>query len=499
MSSVPPANDSVEPTVAIIGAGMSGLLMGIKLAEAGIDTFTIYEKASRVGGTWRENTYPGLACDVPARYYTYSFEPNPNWSELFAPGSEIQDYFERVTDDYGLRRHIRFGQEIEEGRFEDGRWHLRTAAGEQVVADFVVAATGFLHHPHVPDIAGLDTFDGPTFHTARWDHDVDLDGKRAGIIGTGSSGVQVISAIAERVGHLSVFQRTPQWILPFPNHRHSRLVRTLMGHSRGLNRFAWRAYRAGAESFAGEALVHPGWQRRVLSRICRAHLRAVRDPELRRRLTPDYEPACKRLVLSGRFYQAMQHPNVELVDTDIDHVGPAGVVTKDGRLHELDVLVLATGFRVHDFMRPIELVGPSGNRLSELWEGRAISYRTVALPGFPNLFTVPGPFSPLANASIIEVSESQVALAMRWIELFRAGRVRSMAPTNEATQIFLDEVEAALPDTVWATGCRSYYLGADGRPEVWPWNARRHREMLSVLAVEDWEVEPGPVTAPQRA
>lgn len=486
-----PERPTTAPTVAIIGAGMSGLLMGIKLAEAGIDTFTLYEKADRIGGTWRENTYPGLCCDVPARYYTYSFEPNPHWSALFAPGAEIQEYFERVTADYGLARHLRFNQEIDHGRFEDGRWHLWTKAGEEIVADFVVAATGFLHHPHVPELPGLDTFEGPAFHTARWDHDVDLAGKRVGIVGTGSSGVQVVSAIAERVDKLSVFQRTPQWVFPVPNHRHSRLVRTLM-RSRRLNRLSWHAYRAGAESVIGEALVRPGWQRHLLNAICNAHLRTVRDPDLRRRLTPDYQPACKRLIISGSFYRAVQRDNVELVDTGIERIEPAGVVSRDGRHHELDVLVLATGFRAHDFMRPIELVGPDGTTLSELWAERAISYRTVALPGFPNLFTVPGPFSPLANASIIEVAESQVAYAMQWIERFRAGRMRSAAPRRAATDAFLDEVEAALPDTVWAAGCRSYYLGTDGRPELWPWNAARHREMLRTVALDDWEVEPRP-------
>jgi len=477
---------------------MSGLCMGMKLKRAGIESFTIYEKADRVGGTWRENTYPGLRCDVPSLLYQYSFDPNPDWSHTFSPGDEIWRYFEAATDRHALRSHIEFGKEIVDARFEDGRWRIRTGDGDEATADFLVSACGVLHHPRVPKIDGLESFEGAAFHSARWDHSVDLRGKRVAVVGTGSTGVQIVTALAESAGRLTLFQRTAQWILPVPNLPASRPSRALMRRFPLLSKLGYRWTQAVFELFA-VALIRPGWQRSLVSWGCRRNLRRVKDPELRRGLTPDYQPMCKRLVLSNGFYKAMQRNNVELVTDAIDHVEPAGVVTKDGALHELDVLVLATGFDAHAYMRPLELTGQNGVTLGEAWRDGRRAYRTVAVPGFPNFFMLLGPHSPVGNVSLITVAETQAKYVMRWIELWRQGRVATMAPTAEATARFNEELRGALPGTVWVTGCQSWYLDEHGTPELWPWSQARHRDTLREPVLEEFEVGPMPAEEPARA
>jgi cation diffusion facilitator CzcD-associated flavoprotein CzcO len=487
------------PSVLIVGAGMSGLCMGIKLKQAGIDSFTIHEKADEVGGTWRENTYPGLVCDVPSRYYSYSFEPNPDWSSYYSPGGEIQQYFKRVADDYGLRSHIRFGSEVVSGRYEKGRdngregarWLVRTRSGEEHEADFLISACGVLHHPRYPHLEGLERFGGAMFHSSRWDHDVELKGRRIGVVGTGSTGVQLACALSEVAGRLTIFQRTAQWVFPGPNPRYRRITRHLMRRFPALNRLAYRGWQKYFEYLLGRATVQPGWQRRFVDRVCRLNLRTVRDPELRRKLTPDYVPMCKRLVVSSRFYRAVQQPNVEVVTRAIERVEPAGIVTADGALHELDVLVLATGFDAHAYLRPIDLVGEDELTLEDAWRDGAHAYRTIALPGFPNFFMLMGPHSPIGNQSLVIVAETQADYVMEWIRMFQAGEVLAAAPTAEATAGFNQEMSDAMPGTIWVTGCNSWYIGKDGLPELWPWTPDVHREMLRKPALEEFELRTG--------
>lgn len=465
--------------VGIVGAGMSGLCMAAKLRAAGIDDFRVFEKAEEVGGTWRENSYPGLSCDVPARFYSYSFAPNPGWTSRFAPGPEIQRYFMRTADALGLRPRISFGTEVVSARWADGRWHLRTVDGGTDTVDVLVAATGVLHRPRVPDIPGLDSFAGAAFHSARWDHSVPLDGRRIAVIGTGSTGAQIVTALSRRAAALTVFQRTPQWIMPVPDWRYSPLSRAVLSRMPALNRVSYRFYQRLLEATFGHATVRPGIRRAAISAICRLNLRlGVRDPALRARLRPPYEPMCKRLIMSAGYYRAMQRPGVELVTDAIDHVEARGIVTRDGRLHEADAIVLATGFDAHAFFRPMELVGVDGATIDEVWSAGPRAYRTVALPGFPNFFMLIGPHSPIGNHSLIAIAETQADYVLRWIEELRSGRVRHTAPSGAATEEYNRALREALPDTVWATGCQSWYLGADGRPELWPWSPARHRTML---------------------
>jgi cation diffusion facilitator CzcD-associated flavoprotein CzcO len=494
MPASPNGQSPRTPSVVIVGAGMSGICMGIKLKQAGIDSFTIFEKAAQLGGTWRDNTYPGLVCDIPSRYYSYSFEPNPDWSRLLSPGDEIWRYLERVADKYGIRSHIRFDTEVDAARYEDGCWRVRTKAGNEVEADFLIAATGFLHHPRYPELEGIDTFEGAAFHSARWDHDVELRGKRIGVIGTGSTGVQITCALADVAGKYTLFQRTAQWVYPLPNIRYRGMGARLMRRFPALGEAAYRGYKKFIEYGYGRAVVQPGWQRAYFSATCRLNLLTVRDRELRRKLTPDYHPMCKRLVISGGFYRAIQRPNVELVTERIEMVGPRGVVTTDGRLHELDVLVFATGFDAHAYVRPMELVGEDGVTLDEVWRDGARTYRTIALPRFPNYFMLMGPHSPFGNQSLIPVAENQADYVMQAIEFFRSGRAAAIAPRPEAAERFYEEMRAAMPNTVWVTGCKSWYIGKDGLPENWPLPPERHREMLAELDPSEFELRaPAPV------
>lgn len=327
---------------------MSGMCVAITLLSAGITDVCIYEKADDVGGTWRDNTYPGLTCDVPSRLYQYSFAKNPNWTQMFSRGGEIQDYLRGIAERYGLRHRIRFGATVVSARFDDGRWVLRTDSGTESTVDFLISATGVLHHPRIPPIAGLDDFRGTVFHSARWDHTVPLLGRRIAVIGTGSTGVQLVCGLAGVAGKVTMFQRTAQWVLPWPNPRYSKLARVFHRAFPCLGSLAYKAYSLSFETFA-VALSNPGLHRKLVGAVCRASLRRVRDPRLRRALTPDYEPMCKRLVMSGGFYRAIQRDDVELVTAGIDHVEHRGIVTDDGVLHEVDVIVLATGFDSHAF------------------------------------------------------------------------------------------------------------------------------------------------------
>jgi cation diffusion facilitator CzcD-associated flavoprotein CzcO len=488
MSKIAPVTAAVrKPTVAIIGAGMSGICMGVKLQRAGIDDFTIFEKGEDLGGTWRDNSYPGLYCDVPSRFYQFAFAMNPDWSHRFSPGAEIWRYFDRVATENGLRRKIRFRTQVVSARHVGGRWRLRTDSGEEHQADFLISATGVLHHPRHPEIEGLERFAGASFHSARWDHSVPLAGKKVGVIGTGSTGVQIVTALAGVASELTLFQRTAQWILPYPNRRFSRLTRALHRRFPALDRLSFRNTQRYFEWFS-RALTNPGFQRRYVTFLCRAHLLLLRDRELRRRLTPSYKPMCKRLILSAGFYRAVQKPGVSVVDERIDRIEPEGVRTADGRLHELDVLVFATGFDTHAYVRPMELVGPEGRTLDEAWADGPRSWRTVAMPGFPNFFMLIGPQSPVGNYPLTFIAETQADFAIGWMRRWMAGELEQVAPKAEAAEEFERDRREAFPGTVWVTGCDSWYLGADGVPEIWPWTPDTHRVMLGDQREEEFEL-----------
>jgi cation diffusion facilitator CzcD-associated flavoprotein CzcO len=469
-----------ELRVIVIGAGMAGILSAIKLREAGIGDIVVFEKADRLGGTWRENTYPGIACDVPSHLYSYSFALNPDWSRSFSDGAEIEAYFERVAEEHGVIPLIRFGQEVTGCEWRDGRWHLSTAAGTEDEADVVIAATGVLHHPRYPDIDGLEDFAGACFHSARWDHDVTLDGARVGVIGTGSTAVQITGALVDRVAHLSLFQRTAQWIAPLENPAYDEETRRLFREDPDRLRAVHDSLSAAFEGFSRCVVEADSPEMAAVEQACLDNLEnSVTDPDLRERLRPDYRAGCKRLVLSDNFYEAIQHPNAELVTEGIERVEAGGVRTRDGRLHELDVLVLATGFHADAFMRPMDVIGRGGVTLAEVWADRPTAYLSISIPEFPNLFLLNGPNGPVGNFSLIEVAELQLGYVLQLVDRLRSGECAEISATQAATDDFEDQRLEASRHTIWATGCTSWYLDDRGVPAVWPFRFARFREEMA--------------------
>jgi cation diffusion facilitator CzcD-associated flavoprotein CzcO len=479
-----------NPRFIVIGAGMAGVLSGIRLREAGYDDWILYEKGDSVGGTWRENTYPGLSCDVPSHIYSYAFEPNPSWSHRFSPGAEIREYFEGVAKKYGVFPRIVFNEEVEKLDFSGGRWQVSFKSGRRDVGDVVIAATGVLHHPMIPDIAGLDSFAGACFHGARWDHAVPLDGKRVGVIGTGSTAIQITGALVPRVAKFSLFQRTAQWVAPQENPAYTEAEKAEFRRDpTAFRAMAADMTRVFHETFSNGVVDANSEQMRLLEQTCREHLEsAVKDPVLREKLRPNYRAACKRLIISGDFYPAIQQPNAELVTEKIERVEPKGVRTKDGRLHELDVLVLATGFRVDRFLRPIEVTGRDGIRLNDVWAQRPNAYLSISIPQFPNLFMLNGPNGPVGNFSLITIADMQLHYVLQLVEQIRSGRAREVSASDAAMESFSAEFDRAAKNTIWATGCRSWYLDSRGVPAVWPFTYQRFVDEMAKPRLEAYEL-----------
>jgi len=473
---------------AVIGAGMAGILSAIKLKQAGHD-FTVFEKADRVGGTWRENTYPGLSCDVPSHLYSYSFALNPEWSSTFSPGPEILSYFEAVAADHDVLGSVRFGDEVTSCELADGRWVVTTASGHSETFDVVIAATGVLHHPKYPDIEGIGDFKGAVFHSARWDHTARIEGARVGVVGTGSTAIQITSAVVDKARRYELFQRTPQWIMPVENPAHSQeQIDAWRSDPRSLEEL--HANLATMfDGFSGAVVDADSPQMKAIEEACKANRESqVSDPDLRDRLRPDYRAGCKRLIISSGFYEAIQKPHANLVTEKIERVEPGGVRTADGVLHELDVLVLATGFKVDAFMRPMTIVGEGGRTLEEAWTPQPEAYLSISMPGFPNLFMLNGPNGPVGNFSLIEVAELQLGYIMQLVSHLQAGECCHICATPRALEEFETARVEASSKTVWATGCRSWYLDDRGVPMVWPWHFVRFREEMAAPKLEAYEL-----------
>ncbi|MEP5765939.1 MAG: NAD(P)/FAD-dependent oxidoreductase [Halieaceae bacterium] len=477
-----------ELRVVVIGAGMAGILAGIKLQEMGISDITIFEKADRIGGTWRENTYPGLTCDVPSHHYTYSFERNPDWTRFLPPGAEVQDYFQRSCDKYGITELIRFNTEIRRAEFRDGGWQLTLASGETDRADIVIAATGVLHHPNIPAIRGMEDFDGALFHTARWDHSVPLEGKRVGVIGSGSTGVQIVSALAGVAARVDHYVRTPQWIMPVENHHFSEAQRAAFRADPALLAEAMDTdtYTAGVEAYTLGITQPESEGAQFFRQACVDNFENnIHDPELKEQLRPDHEPMCKRLIFSPDYYQKIQHPDARLVRADIEGIEAGGIRTVDGELHELDVIALATGFRADQFMRPMQILGKGGVDLEQLWARKPVAYLAVSMPDFPNFFMLNGPNGPVGNFSLIDIAEHQWDYIAQLIAKIRSGECDEICPTREAMEDFDRKRVAAAKQTIWYTGgCQSWYLDAEGIPASWPWNYSR---FVADMKTPNWE------------
>jgi len=468
------------PKIAIIGAGMSGIAAVVKLRKAGYTDLTVYEKADRVGGTWRENSYPGLSCDIASHWYSFSFRRNPDWTHRYPYGPEIQSYMEKVADEFGVTDITRFNTPVKELTYEAPHWRLVTEAGEEEFYDLVVSASGILHHPVIPPFEGLETFEGPSFHTARWDHSVDYTNKRIGIIGTGSTSAQIVGAITDKVEHLTLFQRTPQWMMPLPQTKYSSFYRWLLRTFPFLMVAVYYFHYRLLEWTFSEATIGNKFMQRVVSWLSKWNLeKHVKDPELRAKLTPDYQAACKRMIFCSDFYPAISRDNATLVTEAIDRIEPKGIRTKDGVLHEFDILVFATGFNPGAFILPVEVYGENKLSLREFWDGAPRAHRALSFPGFPNFWMLEGPTGPVGNLSLITITEAQLDYVIAMLDTMKQKKLAAIAPTDEAFKTYNAGMRKALDNTVWVTGgCQSWYMDKTGKPNLYPYAPRRFRQEM---------------------
>lgn len=460
--------------VLIIGSGFAGLCMAIHLRHADIESFAILEKGSDVGGTWRDNTYPGCACDIPSHLYSFSSECSPEWSRMYQTQPEIWDYIRRCVDKYDLRRFIRFESEVCEAVFDENEseWRVSTSRGETLTARVIASGMGGLSRPAYPRIPGLERFQGRAFHSAEWDHSYDLRGKCVGVIGTGASAVQFVPQIALEVARLHLFQRTPPWILPKmdrPIHEWDRaLFRHLPGSMRLFRYFLyWRQ-----ELLALGFTVNPRYMKAV-EKLARHHIStSISDDDLRRKVTPDYTPGCKRLLISNDYYDyypALARPNVELVTEPIVEIREHGVVTADGNERPVDALIYGTGFRATDLLTPLRLIGRNGIDLNDAWRHGLEAYCGITVSEYPNLFLLVGPNTGLGHNSIIFVIEAQVKYVMKCLELMRERGAVAMEVRADVQARFNRELQEKMKRTVWASGCKSWYQDERGRnTTLWP-------------------------------
>jgi cation diffusion facilitator CzcD-associated flavoprotein CzcO len=472
--------------IAIIGAGFAGLGMAVRLKQAGIDDFELLERAEDIGGTWRDNSYPGCAVDVQSHLYSYSFAPNPDWTKVYAAQEEIWAYIKRVAEEHGVPPHVRLGCTVTGGAWDEDaqRWHLHTTTGD-VDAQYVVSGMGPLSNPVPPDIPGLESFEGHVFHSARWDHEHDLTGRRVAVIGTGASAAQFIPEIQPRVEHLTVFQRTPPWTFLRMNRRITALEQALYRRFPLLQRLVRARQYVYRESMA------VGLQRpdRVagMEAISRLRMRVqVRDPELRRKLTPDYRMGCKRILVTDDFHPALTKPNVDVVTDGIREIRPRGIVTRDGREHPADTLILGTGFEIMPVADP--LTGRDGVPLAERWKPRREAYLGTTVSGYPNYFMLVGPNTATGHTSVLLYAEAQIEYILRCITHVELAGAQSLDVRPEVQRAFNDELRERLSRTVWvAGGCASWYLDADHSSSVlWPGYTWQFRKALRGFAHADY-------------
>ncbi|MGY1619824.1 flavin-containing monooxygenase [Geodermatophilus sp. SYSU D00691] len=485
-----PAHDAVrEVKIAIIGSGFAGLGMAIQLQQRGETDLVVLERADDVGGTWRDNHYPGAACDVQSNLYSFSFAPNPDWPRSYSGQPEIQAYLQDVADRYGVRRHVVFGADVTAARWDDDsrRWLVSTTAGE-FRARVLISAAGALADPTYPDIPGLETFEGDLMHSARWDDAVELEGRAVGVIGTGASAIQIVPAIQPAVGSIAVYQRTAPWIVPRTDRPVKRSARWLYRHVPLFQ----KAVRALLYAVRELLVVGMAKQRRFLEpveKVARAHLaRQVRDPKLRAALTPGYTIGCKRILISNDYYPAVAAPNAELVTAGIAEVRPRSVVTTDGVERPTDVLVLATGFHVTDLPIAEKISGREGRTLAKVWADGIITNRSTTVAGFPNLFLLVGPNVGVGHTSMVYMIESQVAYVDAALRTMDDEALEVLETTPEAMAAYRDLIAGRSQGTVWlAGGCASWYLDEHGHNStLWPDFTFRFRKMLSAFDRENY-------------
>jgi cation diffusion facilitator CzcD-associated flavoprotein CzcO len=490
MSSRLEAEQSVDHLV--VGAGFAGLGMAITLEEDGEHDFLVVEQGSDVGGTWRDNTYPGAACDVPSQLYSFSFAPNPDWSMSFSPQPEILAYLRRVARESGVLDRFVFDTTVEDARWDDEsrRWLVTTSAG-RVTARTLITGAGALMEPRLPDLEGIETFQGEVFHSARWNHDVDLAGKRVAVVGTGASAVQIVPEIARTVGHLDVYQRTAPYVLPRNDRRYTRLERLAFRHLPALQRVYRQAIYWGRETYVPAFTRQPKLAQPAKLLAMRNLARGVDDPELRARLTPDFEIGCKRILLSNTYYPALAQPHVDLVTDPIAKVTGDAIVTADGTERPIDVLVVATGFHATDPPIAEHVHGRAGRSLAQTWAaGGMAAYKGTTVHGFPNYFSIVGPNTGLGHSSMVFMIESQVAYIRDALRTMRTSRCATVEPRLDVQQRWNADLQRRMRRTVWNTGgCASWYLDEHGRnTTLWPRATFTFRRLLSRFDASHYHV-----------
>jgi cation diffusion facilitator CzcD-associated flavoprotein CzcO len=479
----PPAALPGHVRVLVVGAGFGGLGLAIKLQEAGERDFLVVDKGDDVGGTWRDNTYPGAACDVPSQLYSFSFAPNPAWSRSFSPQPEIQAYLQRTAANAGVLDRFVFGTSVDEARWDGtaGVWRVDTSAGS-VTADVLVTASGGLSEPKMPDLEGLDEFTGEIFHSARWNHDFDLTGKRVAVIGTGASAIQIVPEVAKQAAHLDVYQRTAPWVMPRRDREYTRVERLGFRFVPGLQKVYRTAIYWGRECFVPGFTVNPKLAAPAKKAALHNIHRAIDDPELRAKLTPTFQIGCKRILISNDYYPALAQDHVDLVTEPIARVTADAVVTADGVTHPVDAIVVATGFHTTEQPIAAHVTGQSGRSLAEVWgrDGMA-AYKGTTIHGFPNLFQIVGPNTGLGHSSMVFIIESQIAYILDALARMRTDGLATVQPTAEAQRRWNVSLQRRLARTVWSTGgCSSWYLDAHGRnTTLWPGTTFTFRARLA--------------------
>jgi|HubBroStandDraft_4_1064222.scaffolds.fasta_scaffold19060_3 cation diffusion facilitator CzcD-associated flavoprotein CzcO len=489
--------------VAIVGSGFGGIGTAIRLMQEGIHDFVVLERADDVGGTWRDNTYPGCACDVPSHLYSFSFAPNPEWSRRFSPQPEILEYLKAVAARYGVLPHVRLGHSVVDAAWDEGqrRWRLQTSKGT-FTADVLVGAAGGLSTPSIPALKGLDRFQGKVFHSATWDHGVDLTGRDVAVIGNGASAIQFVPEIQPQVGRMVTYQRTPSWILPRSNGPVGDGARSLFRSLPAAQLATRGAIYATTELF-GLGFRHPVLMK-PLQKLALGYLeREVQDPLLRAKLTPNYTLGCKRILFSTKYYRALTQPNVEVVTDGIREVTARGIVTADGRERACDTIIFGTGFEVTNTPFSKSVRGRGGKTLTETWDGSPRAHLGTTVSGYPNFFIILGPNTGLGHTSVVYMIESQIEHVVNAVLYMREHGVTAVEPKPEVQAAFLADVDRRLGPTVWNSGgCASWYLDKTGRNStLWPdatWRFRRRVQRFDPAEYQLSEALPVPLSAPER-
>jgi cation diffusion facilitator CzcD-associated flavoprotein CzcO len=491
-------------SVAIVGAGFGGVATAIALKRQGVQDLVLLERGDRVGGVWRANTYPGLACDVPSHLYSFSFAPNEGWTRRYSPRAEIQAYLEDVARRHDVLPHVRFGADVERAAFDEGtgRWRLDVAGGDPVEAEVLVTACGQLSRPAIPEVPGLERFGGPMFHSAHWDHDQDLTGRRVVVLGTGASAIQFVPAIAAQLERLTIFQRSAPWVIPKLDRLYPARTRRLHARVPRLQQIWRRGWWLWMESLVPLFTGRPERYARTMSAPFRGLAHLVRAIQLRgdRRLMaatrPGYDMGCKRILVTSDWYPTLRRANVDLVTDPVREVEADAVVTADGTRHAADVIIFGTGFTATEFLAPMEVRGRDGLRLTEAWAHGAEAYLGIAVPAFPNMFLLYGPNTNHGVGSAIAMLEAQAAYAAHGVRLLSDGVADRLEVRREVHDAFQRELGERLAETVWA-GCSSWYVTSEGRiTNNWPGSQREYGRRTRELALSDYLTDaPRPVPA----